>query len=102
MGCDLSASRKMTRSANEIQRLLAGALLAGFCGGSALDLRAQTGVASTGTSDYRNIIYDPARSISGVSTGQTASVSLFSGSVGPAGDSRTPTDGTLYLVRSAI
>src|SRR5258707_797381 len=52
--------------------------------------------------DYRNTIYDPAPAIPGASLTQAQSVAVFNGSVGRAGGTNTPNDGSLYLWRTVI
>jgi hypothetical protein len=50
-----------------------------------------------------NRVYDPApANLPGVSDYQARSVAVFNGNVGLAGNSSTPNNGSLYLVRSAL
>lgn len=54
-------------------------------------------------SNYWNRIFDPAPTgIPGVSNFQSRSVTMFSGNASPLGNPNTPTDDSIFLVRSAL
>ncbi|HKX60671.1 MAG TPA: hypothetical protein VJS65_02490, partial [Verrucomicrobiae bacterium] len=68
-----------------------------------LSLLADTAGLLFGISNYWNLVYDPApNAIPGLSNPQARSVAFFSGNVGRSGNTNTPNNGSLFLVRSAF
>lgn len=64
---------------------------------------ADTGGLFFSISNSWNRVFDPAPGIiQGVSDYQARSVEIFNGNAGPIGHTNTPTDGSLFLVRSAF